>query len=154
MQRIEWSDEYELGIDVIDAQHQRIVDYINRLVDLGDNADRRKIAEILDNLIDYTFSHFAFEESLMEEAGYEFIYVHQNTHEAFTRRLQELYERFKNGEDVGLELGEMLQTWLFDHILSDDRSYATQVRTRFALIEQRAGGAWVTNTIRRFFGKD
>ncbi len=153
MQRVEWSTDFELGIEVIDAQHRRIVDYINQLVDLQDQGDSQKVAEILDNLVDYTFSHFAFEESLMEEAGYEFLYVHQHTHEAFTRRIQELHEKFRQGNDVSLDLGGMLQTWLFDHIVSDDRSYAPLVRQKFALIEQRANGACVANSIRRFFGK-
>ena len=153
MQRIDWSEEFELGIEVIDAQHRRIVDYINQLADLQDDGDRGRISEILDNLVDYTFSHFAFEESLMEEAGYEFLYVHQHTHEAFTRRIQELHDRFKQGEPVSLDLAGMLQTWLFDHIVSDDRSYAPLVRQKFALIEQRSNGAWVSNSIRRFFGR-
>jgi hemerythrin len=153
MQRIEWSVEFELGIEIIDAQHKRIVEYINQLVDIDEQAEPARVAEILENLVDYTFSHFAFEESLMEEAGYEFLYVHQHTHEAFTRRIRELHQQFKQGQDVSMDLGGMLQTWLFDHIVSDDRSYAPLVRQKFALIEQRSNGAWVTNSIRRFFGK-
>ncbi|MGY8776190.1 hypothetical protein [uncultured Spongiibacter sp.] len=31
MSRFVWSPEYELGIEVIDHQHQRIIEYINQI---------------------------------------------------------------------------------------------------------------------------
>jgi hemerythrin len=34
--------------------------------------DRRRIKDVLDNIIDYTQSHFTFEESLQEEADYKY----------------------------------------------------------------------------------
>lgn len=151
MQRVEWGSEFEIGINVIDAQHRRIIDYINELCDLGDSPDRQRVAALLTALVDYTMSHFAFEEALMEEAGYRFLAVHQQTHEAFTRRIEDLHGRFGKGQDVSTELGDLLQTWLIEHIQSDDQSYAPQVRTQFADIRQRSNGKWLINNVKRFF---
>lgn len=151
MQRIEWNDEFEIGISVIDAQHRRIVEYINTLVDMGENAKSEEVASLIDSLVDYTCSHFAFEESLMEEAQYEFIEVHKGTHEAFGRRIKDLYTQFKDGKDVTRALGQLLQAWLVDHIMNDDQSYGPLVRQKFSQIENKANGTWIPKAISRYF---
>lgn len=151
MQRIKWSNEFEIGINVIDAQHRRIVSYINTLADVEGKVDRQAIAVVIDALVDYTYSHFAFEEALMEEADYEYLSVHQQTHDAFTRRISDLHQRFKDGKDVSSELGELLQTWLIDHIQSDDQSYAPKVREQYKLLDNKSNGSWISKTVSRFF---
>ncbi len=151
MRRVEWKQEYEIGINVIDTQHKRIVDYINQLVDFDGHAGHDEMAELINALIDYTYSHFAFEEALMEEAGYEFLSVHKRTHEAFSERVGDLHQRFKQGNDVSAEIGTLLQTWLINHILDDDQSYVPLVRRQLALIEKKDAGGWLSNTIKRLF---
>ncbi|MBT8440093.1 MAG: bacteriohemerythrin [Gammaproteobacteria bacterium] len=147
MQRVEWTEEYELGIDVIDGQHKSIVDYINKLADAGPDITSEQLAEVVDSLLDYTYSHFAFEEALMEEAGYENLIAHQKTHEAFTDRVKELHGRFCEGESVNEEMGELLKNWLLNHIKEDDRSYASLVKKNLS----ENGGHALTSVIRRFF---
>lgn len=69
--KMKWVPEYNTGIDVIDDQHKRILDYINEIDGIDANTDRDRVKQILENIIDYTQSHFTFEESLQEEAGYK-----------------------------------------------------------------------------------
>ena len=45
---LKWSVEYNTGIDVIDDQHRRILDYINEIADLKHSHDRVKMKEVLD----------------------------------------------------------------------------------------------------------
>jgi hemerythrin len=151
MQRVEWKPEFEIGINVIDTQHMRIVDYINQLVDYDGHASHGEIAELINALIDYTYSHFAFEEALMEEAGYEYLSAHQQTHEVFTEHVAELHQRFNKGDDVSAEIGTLLQTWLINHIQDDDQSYAPVVKQQLAVIEKKDAGSWFSNAIGRFF---
>ena len=40
---MKWSVEYNTGIDVIDDQHRRILDYINEIADLKNASDRVKM---------------------------------------------------------------------------------------------------------------
>ncbi|MEW8014522.1 MAG: bacteriohemerythrin [Candidatus Sedimenticola endophacoides] len=77
MAHLEWSNSLDTGISVIDEQHKRIVDYINELHDAQQTLDKRRVGEVIDELVDYTVSHFAFEESLMEQAGYPFLEAHK-----------------------------------------------------------------------------
>jgi hemerythrin len=152
MQRVEWTKELELGIPVIDKQHQRIVDTINTLADKDTAIDEETLNAVINGLIDYTYSHFAFEETLMEEAGYEYLQVHQQTHKAFTRRVDEIYELSQKGEDVTETIASLLQAWLINHIMEEDRNYAPYVKKMMPGLEQRDSGNWLKSTLKRFFG--
>ena len=151
MQKVEWSEKYQIGINVIDGQHKRIVDYINMLAEIESGNSEMQLAEIVDALLDYTYSHFAFEEVLMEEAGYEGLNFHQQTHEAFTQKIKTLHQRFLDGENISDEIGEVLKNWLLNHIMEDDRSYAPIVRNKISAIESKESGNWLSKTIGRFF---
>ena len=60
-----WNDTLNTGISVIDSQHRRIVAYINALEEARSAKDRAQVGQIIEQLVDYTQSHFGFEESLM-----------------------------------------------------------------------------------------
>ena len=64
MTYLEWSDDLDTGIAVIDDQHKRIVAMINQLDDAQRTANKVKVGTVIDELIDYTVSHFAFEEAM------------------------------------------------------------------------------------------
>lgn len=145
---IVWRDELDTGIDVIDQQHRRIVAMINRLAE----GTPERLDEVFSELVDYTLSHFAFEEELMEEAGYPFSAAHRRVHEVFTKRVNEYRMRFQAGEDVVDELKGMLSRWLFNHIRNDDKAYSEQVRRhldQFARVHQQGG--WLARTLKRLF---
>ena len=120
-----WQAELDTGIDVIDQQHHRIVALINQLAEATTRDDQ---AAVLEELVDYTLSHFAFEEELMEESGYTFGPAHKRVHEMFVRRVSEYRMRFDAGEDITGELKGMLARWLFNRNRGDDKSYARHVR--------------------------
>jgi hemerythrin len=151
MQPIQWSKELEIGIDVIDGQHRRIVDYINELQQVTGDTDRPVVRRVIDDLIDYTYSHFAFEEALMEEADYDSLPIHRKTHEAFCSRIEDFKRRAQSGEAVEGPLAELLRTWLLRHIMSDDTSYAELVRRKMPRIRRQDQGSWLDKTMRRFF---
>lgn len=152
MRHIDWTEELEIGIPVIDGQHRRIVDYINEIYAMKGN-DRETVGRIVEYLIDYTLSHFAFEETLMEEAGYDALPIHRNTHDAFRGQVERLKQRYLAEEDIAHELAQLLETWLLDHIQHDDTSYAPLVREQLLALRRRQNGNWLGNTVRRFFGE-
>lgn len=130
MAYIVWTPELDTGIDVIDDQHKRIVEYINDLYTAHKSHDQQAIAAVLENVLDYTLSHFGFEEVMMEDAGYEFLHAHQRVHQVFIQRVTALADRFKAGEDVTAELHNLLARWLVNHIQKEDHHYAKAVKER------------------------
>lgn len=152
VERISWSSQFDIGIEVIDNQHRKIVDYINMLADMDDDATHSsEMKNLLHNLLDYTYSHFAFEEALMEEAGYEMLSEHQQTHHAFKGRVDELLRIFHTGENVNEQVTEMLQSWLIHHIQDDDQSYASIVKEQMGNIETKYPNSWVDSAVQHFF---
>jgi hemerythrin len=151
MAYIEWNESLDTGIEVIDNQHKRIVDYINHLEDTRINHSMEEVGEVLDELVDYTLSHFTFEESLMEEAGYPFIKAHKRVHELFIRRVSDYMQRFKMGDDITEELHNTLKAWLINHIRNDDNDYSEIVRTQLNTGDSRQRG-WLSRNIKKIFG--
>jgi hemerythrin len=151
-----WNRSLETGIGVIDAQHRRIVTYINELEEARRAKDRLRVGSVIEQLIDYTQSHFGFEESLMEEAGYRFLRPHQKVHELFIRRVTDFTVRAAKGEDIAEELHKMLTTWLLNHIANEDSDYAPAVKKMTDMEDQAQAVPVVQQKrlglLRRFFG--
>ena len=149
MAKLEWTQDLDTGIEEIDNQHRRIVDYINELYIARKAKDHKLIARVIDDTIDYTVSHFGFEETLIEEAGYKLLRPHKKVHELFVRRVSDLQKRFKAGEDVSQELHALLSRWLLSHIKHDDHAYAECVKQYLNIPDTpKRQKTW----IERFFG--
>lgn len=124
MKNLIWTDNLNTGIEVIDKQHRRIVEYINKLYSaLSSKADQAAVRDIIDELVDYTLTHFAFEEGMLDEYRYANLDAHKALHEQFTGQVRELRDRFDASEDASIELNNLMVTWLFNHILHEDAKY-------------------------------
>ncbi|CAD5377413.1 Bacteriohemerythrin [Pseudomonas sp. OF001] len=110
----------------------RIVEYINDLHQAIDRQSRAEVGEVLEQLVEYTMSHFAFEEDLQEQAGYPFHHAHKKVHELFCRKIEDFQYRFELGEDVSRHLLTTLRAWLINHIKRDDADYAETVKVALA----------------------
>ena len=150
MSYVDWSNDLNTGVDVIDNQHRRIVDYINELYEAQETGNRAAVGEVLDQVVEYTVSHFSFEESLMQRAGYEFLEPHRKVHELFVKRVSKYVERFNNDEEIGGELLSMLRRWLINHIKNEDADYVPAVKVSMRHGHQDQGG-WISRTLKRFF---
>ena len=126
MPLIEWNESLELGVRSVDKQHQRLVRYINLLDEaIKKGSQSEEIGSILDKLIEYTESHFSYEERLFDVHKYPGEKNHIKLHAELIDKVHNFQESFKNREaDISLELMEFLKSWLVDHILIEDKKYA------------------------------
>jgi hemerythrin len=133
MARLDWTTDLNTGIDVIDKQHRKIVEYINELDNIiGDDGNRDRVALVIHGLVRYTTSHFQFEESMQEDAAYPFLKMHKKLHERFVKRVDEFQARFKLGDDVCEELHNFMYNWLFVHIKSEDMDYVPSIQSNLS----------------------
>ncbi len=148
---MEWSEKFNIGIDVIDNQHRQILDYINALEKNSGDRCAGANQRSLDDLIDYTQSHFSFEENLLSQVNYQYLPSHRGIHELFVKRLNDCRQRFANGESVEHDLYRLLSKWLINHIQHDDQDYVDAVRDNMLHYlrsqEQKKGKSWFA----RFF---
>jgi len=148
--------EFQTGINAVDNQHQRLVNMVTQLDDVRkahyDTKDQKHkmVGNVLNELIDYTISHFAFEESLMEDAQYKFFHAHKRIHELLIKRAGEYKERFLAGEDIADELHDVLTRWLFNHIRNDDKAYAPSVKKIIKKYD-KSKADWLNRLLKRFF---
>lgn len=154
MAYLHWSNELDTGIEVIDKQHRRIVDLINELNTANEGGDTAVINHVLGELVDYTMSHFSFEEELQEKANYPFYKAHKRVHEIFTKRVAEFQKRAASGENVAPELLAMLKIWLVNHIKGDDADYVEAVVNSLGVEIKKSdsSGGWLGNALKKFFG--
>ncbi|MDD2776266.1 MAG: bacteriohemerythrin [Gallionella sp.] len=149
---IVWTSDWETGIAVIDSQHKQIFDYINELDEAMKLHNRDAVGHVLDELTDYTVSHFAFEENLLTEAHYEFLDSHKVIHDTFIKRISTYKNDHAAGKDVSEQLYDMVSTWLYHHIKRDDMAYVHAVKDRIEnLVENKNEGGWFKRSIGAFF---
>lgn len=123
-----WDAELDLGIPMIDAQHKHIVDFINYLHEAIQNHDEFLISHALIGLSDYTITHFAFEEKLLEISKYPLITAHKEVHTAFTKRIDSFRQQHEAGKDIARAMMMELKLWLTQHIKNEDRNYLPFVK--------------------------
>lgn len=148
MPYLAWDSHLDTGVPVIDSQHRRIVDYINELQDAIAGDERQIVQEVLDDLVDYTLSHFAFEEHLQERAQYASFDAHKKMHDEFARRIYDYRDRFHGGEDIAGQLLSDLREWLVRHIREEDAAFVGAAREKMEELDQ----GWIAKTIANIFG--
>jgi len=147
---LEWTRELEFDIPVIDDQHKRIVAFINELHGALETGNAEETGHVMEGLLNYTVTHFEFEEDLQEKAGYPFLKAHRRIHEIFMKKVASIRERGTLGEDIAPELLKLLKAWLASHIKGEDRDYVESVRKITESENQEVAG-WLNSALKRFF---
>lgn len=128
MTHISWHERFDTGIEVIDFQHQKIVSMINDLHAAATEHEYTATREILSRMRQYVEEHFTFEEELLREAAYQYTDTHIKLHQRFLERLDNLSQRYEEGENVRNELSRFLTKWLTHHIGHEDQDYVADVK--------------------------
>jgi hemerythrin len=115
-----------IGHPEVDAQHARILEEVERLRATGPSG----ITELIAFLRQHLRSHFAYEELLMEEAGYPDVDAHTAEHRQYVETVAQLQERL--GADTGAEsfaaILAAVEGWVVNHIMRSDHKLAAFLR--------------------------
>jgi len=123
----EFKDEFRTGIELIDKEHEKLFEITNRayetLIDefIPDKYDY--IVEILDELKDYTVTHFQHEEEYMMSIRYKKLISQKAEHDEFIEKISsfDLTNLDENQKDAIIEILDFLADWLIHHILESDK---------------------------------
>ena len=121
-----WQDSWQVGVQVIDAQHKKLVSLLNDLYEaMKTGRGSALLGETLNDLVSYTRSHFAAEEQLMQMHGYPDFASHKREHEKLTTQVLDFQHQFSEGTaTLSIEIMQFLSSWLQNHILGTDKKYA------------------------------
>ncbi|MCX6136112.1 MAG: bacteriohemerythrin [Ignavibacteriales bacterium] len=122
-----WKPEFSVGIASIDAQHTKLISLINALHDaMARGEGKDVVGKVLNELVIYTKTHFAYEENLMKKHGYPAFVQHKQLHDKLAAQVLDLETKVREGRSsVTMEVMTFLRSWLQDHILGTDKSYTS-----------------------------
>jgi len=123
-----WDLSLATGVGVIDIQNRRIVDYLNLLDIAQKEGTVEQVSLVLTGLTEFVERHFAYEERLMERAGYPLTLRHAAAHERFKVMVKAYQARHEAGENIAQSLQADLEVWLAKHIQREDLYYAPYVK--------------------------
>lgn len=123
----EFKEEFKTGIPQIDEEHARLFEIAEELYQLKqeefipDKYDN--IRAILEQLRDYTLTHFEHEEAYMESINYKRMFTQKIQHDGLRRQIAEwrLDELDESQDEAIDEILQLVTGWLVDHILNQDK---------------------------------
>lgn len=126
-QYVKWKSEYSVGIESIDRQHRKLLNLINNLqtavyFSTGEQFER----EAMDALVDYTRTHFSYEEGLMEQHGYPAFEAHKRQHQQMIVKVEAVLAEYQQSPDTAMKKATIfLREWLINHINGTDKQYSS-----------------------------
>ncbi|MBI5594357.1 MAG: hemerythrin family protein [Deltaproteobacteria bacterium] len=121
----EWKNDYSVGIAKIDDQHKVLVGFLNELFEsMQAGKGKNALDSVLTNLVQYTKTHFASEESLMKLYKYPDYEAHKQKHDNMTGHVLELKRQLDSGQISNpIQITSFLKDWLSKHIMGTDKLY-------------------------------
>jgi len=125
MALINWEEKFQVNLNLIDNQHKKLVDILNRLHESMSKGKGNEVLEsVIKDLITYTKTHFADEEKLMIENKYSQYDSHFIEHSNFIVKVEQVYNDFSAGKiGLSMELMYFLKNWLLNHIMVVDKKF-------------------------------
>jgi hemerythrin len=130
MDFLKWTEDLSVGNAVIDDDHQRLFDLLERLhLDMASGQINQETQSIVDSLRNYAESHFAREEEFMRKMDYPHYITHQAEHNRFLSEVCALQSRVARGARTAqLDIDQFLAGWLREHVLVRDMALAAAIR--------------------------
>ena len=125
-QHLEWKSDYSVGIASIDTQHRKLIELINSLQTAVDYSTGEEFErKALDELVDYTKTHFKYEEGLMEQNDYPDFDAHRASHASMIAKVDEVLEAYRQDQEGAIQQAlDFLKDWLINHINGTDKQYS------------------------------
>ncbi len=122
---IKWDNKISFGISIIDKEHRKFIDVINRaFVAKEQNDNPKEVQKLLKEMTNYTITHFATEEAYMIKFNYPEYKYHKEEHHDFSMTtIANLRKIIKGDYQITNEKLEYLKRWLVNHIQVTDRKY-------------------------------
>ena len=120
-QKIPWDDRYKIGIEMIDYQHKKLFDLVNRLYDLEDEKDvKEELRIILYEFSNYMQTHFKDEEEYMLSIEYPNLDEHKRLHLDIINNLAQIMSTPAKLSIIKSKMRVIAKRALVDHIMHED----------------------------------
>jgi hemerythrin len=131
MALLEWKDEYLLGLEPLDFEHEDLFQCINDVYQqCRIQAEGVELGDCLGQLHARLAAHFALEESAMREMKNPHYETHKAEHDRFLEEVTEFVASFGTypGEEHVEAFAIRVKEWILVHITTTDRQLVTRGR--------------------------
>src|SRR5512147_1303305 len=97
MALVEWKEEFKVGIASVDHEHRQLIGLINDLHgSLAGRPTKDAISSVLGEIYAKIAAHFALEERVMRERGYDQYDDHKADHERLLDEIRTIMDRYES----------------------------------------------------------
>lgn len=126
--QLAWNQRYNIGVEIIDNEHKKLISILNKLFDLGLQEEKSQwvCQEAVKYFKDHALQHFADEEAYMASIAYEGLELHRRIHNNFREVTlpaleNELVQADYSEDAVNHFLG-VCAGWLLGHTMIEDHA--------------------------------
>jgi hemerythrin len=119
-----WKDEYALGVQEIDNQHETLLELITEFEKAVEGrAHWNTVQPLVAKAREFVKFHFAVEESLMQIVAYPQFVAHRAEHQFILEKFAILEQRVLR-QEMNAQLLPLVHSWLFRHSINSDQPFA------------------------------
>ncbi|MCW4204565.1 MAG: bacteriohemerythrin [Candidatus Thiodiazotropha lotti] len=132
-----WCEDMATGVDVIDSQHQNLLQMVNDAYKgLDEEFSEVVFQRITKELLSYAIYHFQTEEHLMKEYGYfeecpEDATQHVEEHRSFSAKVVSARDSVNSEvKEEMVQILEFLNSWIMNHTQNVDLKLGAFIRMK------------------------
>jgi hemerythrin len=122
MTLVEWRDEFKIGIEEVDFEHQELIELINESYREAKNeGSTLTVMDSLGEIFEKISAHFALEEKVMRELNYDQYEDHKEDHELLLDSIRDIMDEYMDASTIDEEsFGDNLKKWFVNHFSTQD----------------------------------
>lgn len=120
---IEWDNKYSVDISIVDAEHKKLIDIINKaIVSKEQNYSSEKTNDVINEMVKYTYKQSSIEVTGMLKFNFFEYQLHRNELLNFMDSTISSYKDLTmDNYQLINETLEFLKNWFLNHIVKTDK---------------------------------
>jgi hemerythrin len=122
MALVEWRDDFKIGIEEVDFEHQEMIELINDSYNEAKKSDSTiAVMDSLGEIFLKISAHFALEEKEMRTLNYDQYEDHKEDHEKLLDSIRDIMDEYEEEAILDEEdFGNRLKDWFVNHFSTKD----------------------------------
>lgn len=119
---LQWREQLSVGNDLIDNDHKRLIEIINRAEVSLKSRNLIRLTTVLDELSAYAIKHFEMEETVAQAVGFPDVPRLHDSHQALLGKLDKVKNSLAQTWDDATadHFTALLRDWLINHVIKED----------------------------------
>ena len=125
MSLLQWREDFATVIEDVDFEHREMIELINELYSsLSDQSSGISVFDFLGEINTKISAHFALEEKIMRERGYDQYQDHKEDHERLLDEIRDIMDDYEDRDFFDANaFAERLSQWFTEHFKTKDARF-------------------------------